>query len=132
MREPAEVVREAMEAFRAGDLRRALAQLAPDVEWDNRGVNAPGLEQVYLGHEGVLALIAGLFDVFAAYTVRDPSFEAVGDRVLVMAREFGRGIASGIEDNRPLALLYTVRDGLIVAVSTYSDVEDARRRFAES
>ena len=128
--EPVDVVREATEAFGEGDLGRALSLIAEDIEWDNRGADAPGLEQVYHGHEGVMSLLTQIADAFDEYAIVDPQYEARGQRVLVVAREFGRGLVSGVGDHRPLAVIYTVRAGRIARVSTHADVEEARRRFA--
>jgi len=127
--DPLDVVRHCDEAFDAGDVGGALAAFAEDLEWDNRGANAPGLDQVFHGHEGLMSLMGQLADVFEEYAIRDREYEAAGDRVLTVAREFGRGGASGVGQDRPLAILYTVRDGLIVRVSTHSEVEEGRRRF---
>ncbi|HVE69292.1 MAG TPA: nuclear transport factor 2 family protein [Solirubrobacteraceae bacterium] len=130
MTEPLDVVRATNDAFDAGDIGTALALVAEDVEWDNRGANAPGLDQVYHGHEGLMSLFGQLAEVFEEYAIRDREYEAAGDRVLVVSREFGRGGLSGAEQDRPLAILYTVRDGLIARASTHADVDEARRRFA--
>ena len=124
------MVRETVEAFGAGDLGRALSLIVEDVEWDNRGASAPGLDQVYLGHEGVMGLLTQIAEVFDEYAIVDPHYEASADRVLMVAREFGRGLSSGLGDHRPLAVVYTVRDGRIVRASAHSDVDEARRRFA--
>ena len=131
-REPLDVVRTVNESFAAGDLGTALALLAEDVEWDNRGADALGLDQVYRGHEELMSLFVQLSEVFGEYEIRDRRYEAAGDRVLVLAREFGRGGASGLAQDRPLAILFTVRDGLVVHVSTHADVDEGRRRFAEA
>ena len=130
MSDPLDVVRTSSEAFDAGDVGRALSLLAEDVEWDNRHAGAPGLDEVYHGHEGVLSLLSQIVDVFEDYAISGREYEVAGERVLVVAREYGVGLTSGIGDARPLALIYTVRDGLIVHVSTHADVDEARRRFA--
>ena len=130
MPEPVDVVRATNDAFDAGDLGTAFALVAEDVQWDNRGANAPGLDHVFHGHEELMTLFVQLADVFEEYAILDREYEAAGDRVLVVSREFGRGGVSGVEQDRPLAVLYTVRDGLIVHVSTHADVDEARRRFA--
>lgn len=129
-REPLDVVRASDEAFDAGDVGTALALIAEDIEWDNRGADAPGLDEVFHGREGVMNLLGQLAEVFEEYAIRDREYDAAGDRVLTVAREFGRGGTSGLAQDRPLAILYTVRDGLIVRVSTHADIEEGRRRFA--
>ena len=129
-RDPLDVVRTCDEAFDAGDVGTALALFAEDLEWDNRGADAPGLDQVFHGHDGLMSLMTQLAEVFEEYAIRDREYQAAGDRVLTVAREFGRGGTSGLAQDRPLAILYTVRDGLIVRVSTHADIEEGRRRLA--
>jgi ketosteroid isomerase-like protein len=128
-----DVVRRALEAFQRGALEDALGLLAEDVTWDNRGIEVPGLDQVYEGREGVTRLLTEVGDAFEEYGIAgEREYEGAGDRVLVLGREYGRGRASGLSIDRPLAWVCTVRDGSIVHVSTHGDIDAARRRFSGS
>jgi ketosteroid isomerase-like protein len=51
----------------------------------------------------------------------------LGDRVLVLARQTGRGRRSGIVTERELAYLCTVRNGKIARFEAYWDRSDALR-----
>jgi ketosteroid isomerase-like protein len=49
-----------------------------------------------------------------------------GDRVITLARLRGTGTASGAEVEIPIALVSTVRGGVIVRVEEYLDPQEAR------
>ena len=48
-----------------------------------------------------------------------------GDEVIVLVREFGRGKGSGIEVERPIAAMWTLRDRKAVRIRFYPDRDAA-------
>ena len=122
-----DVVREAVEAFQRGDVEAALALMDDEIVWDNRGIGVPGLDEFFHGREGVLRLLTLVGEAFEEYGIGDAEYEGSGDRVLMLAREHGRGRASGVSIDRPVAWLGTVRDGRLVHVATHADLDGARR-----
>ena len=79
----------------------------------------------YRGHEGIrdlLRLTAEVFDEFR-YEVED--VVGAGDSVLVLGRIRARGVQSGATGTQYGALVFQVRDGLIVAYRSYLDRKEA-------
>ncbi len=79
----------------------------------------------YRGHEGIgdlLRLTAEVFDQFR-YEVDD--LVDAGDSVLVLSRIRARGVQSGATGAQHGAILFQLRDGLIVAYRSYMDRKEA-------
>ena len=122
--ENVEIVRRGYEAFATG--RIDFEFLDDEIEW--RGPREfPDLAEPHFGHDGVRQYMAKLSDAFENYRMMAEEFIDVGDdRVLVFAREGGRGKGSGAEvQTNPTAHLYTMRDGKAVRMQSYWERPDA-------
>ena len=114
--ENVEIVRQVYEAAAGHDTTRIFALYDPDVELDASRIEAVWASGVYRGHQG-------LRDFFRewneAWEGVDYSYEELidaGDQVVSIVTRHARGRASGIEVERPFALVWTVRDGKVVRV----------------
>jgi ketosteroid isomerase-like protein len=120
-----------MPSSRADVVRRALKArrsefeelLDPDVRLDlSARVFNP---EVYEGYEGVLRWRRDVADVWDSYVSEPEEFIDVGDAVLVLTRERGRGLGSGVEIERRTALLCRLRNGRVSEVRLYNDPDQA-------
>jgi ketosteroid isomerase-like protein len=109
--ENVEMVRHHLEAFFSGDNETALSYYDPEVEFD---ATARPEGQVYRGHEGVAEAMRVWVGAWEDWKVEVEEIIDAGDRVLLIAREFGRGKASGVEIDQPNFVVFTLRDGKIV------------------
>jgi ketosteroid isomerase-like protein len=93
----------------------------PEVEW----VEAPERADrgVFHGHEGVRESWQRWLENFDAYDVRVERMVDCGDKVLVVAREEGRGRASGATIGQRIYTVVSFRDG---KVSRYEEFYDER------
>lgn len=123
-RENVEVVRAMYEVANAGDeLDANFALLAPEVEFHVSGA-FPDLDSVYRGHEGMRKLNEALNEPWASLSLEPVEFIDTGSDVLVLSqfRAVGR---DGMEVQRELANLWTVRDGLILRMQAFPDHDSA-------
>src|SRR3954447_5839326 len=84
----------------------------PEIEWSEDPGRADGA--VRRGHAGVRESVEQWVEGFERYSVTPERFEDYGDNVLVIAREAGRGAASGVEISSPIHAVLTLRDGRIL------------------
>jgi ketosteroid isomerase-like protein len=128
--ENVEIVRRVLASFNDGDVESALAGFDSNGVWDNTRSEVPGLEQTYSGVAGLLELLGQINEAFPDYRLEAEEFVEAGDRVLVMAREIGRGGTSGITVDRAIAFVYTVVNGRISRFDTYTDRAQAMAEAA--
>jgi ketosteroid isomerase-like protein len=79
----------------------------------------------YRGHEGIRKLFRLTDEVFAQFGYEVDDMVDAGDSVLALGRIRARGLQSGATGTQPSALLFQMRDGLIVAYRSYFDREEA-------
>jgi ketosteroid isomerase-like protein len=118
-----EIIRRGYEAFAQG--RVAFEFLDTEIEWIGPR-EFPDLAETRYGHDGVREYMAKLSEVFDDYRMVAEEFIDVGDdRVLVFAREGGRGKGSGLEvQTNPTAHLYTLRNGKAIRMQSYWERSD--------
>ena len=118
--ENVEVVRSVYTAWNRGDRETALGFAHPEIVIDasRRAFNPT----TYVGKEGARRLFADMDEVWEQFhTELDELIDAT-DRVVVIGRLIGKGRASGVEVEQPIAGVCTVRDGRIVRVElNYTD-----------
>ena len=119
-RENVDLVREGYEAINSGDVEKGLALFDPDTEI-RPGVDAPNtdLKDVYYGAEGFLAFLGSLSEAFEEVSWEPEEFIDAGDDVLVLIRMTATGRGSGIEIDRPIAHICTMREGRLARHVTY-------------
>jgi len=120
--ENVEVVRRSLDAFQRGDYDAAIDALDPRIEYDL--THFPD-GKVYLGHDGVREAFRIWLGTWEDYRQEVDEVIDLGDEVLVVVREFGRGKGSGIEVERPTAGVWTLRDGKAVRIRFYAGKAEA-------
>lgn len=123
-----EVVRRIYDAWIAGDYETVVSaydaeiRLNPDPE-----ASWVGMDEDYLGHEGVRRYLRAVYEAFEDYRPEIEQIIDVGEgRVLTLAVEHGRGRGSGapVQAART-AHLWTLRDGKAVRIDLFLDRERA-------
>ena len=106
------------EAFNRGDVERYLQNFRPDAVFELRNAELQG---EYSGHAGLRRFFADFEDSFEMFELHLPDVRDLGDRVLGLGtlRTIGRG--SGMEQEGPVAIVSTFRDGLCTHVKDYGD-----------
>ena len=79
----------------------------------------------YRGHEGIRDLFRLTAEVFDQFLYEADDMVDAGDSVLVLGRISARGIQSGATGTQQGALVFQIRDGLIVAYRSYFDQQEA-------
>ncbi len=117
-------MRRAFEAWERDDRRETEALLrellAPDFE-----MHPLYLDKVYRGVEGMWAMWADARETWEDYRFELEEILDRDDHVLVIGRVLGRGTASGVPINQPLAMLFTFRDDKAVRGRSFTSKQDA-------
>ena len=110
--ENVELVRNAYMAGNKGDRDAALRSADPEIVIDaTRRVLNPA---TYVGIDGARQWFAEMDEVWERFGLEMDEFIDAGDRVVVLGRLTGKGKASGVEVEQPIATVWTVRDGRII------------------
>jgi ketosteroid isomerase-like protein len=105
-------------------LPELIAELChPDIEWVEDPHRADG--QVHRGHEGVRRSWERWLENWDEYEGEPERFIDGGDEVLVVAREQGRGVASGARVSSALFAVFTIRAGKIARYREFYDEQEA-------
>jgi ketosteroid isomerase-like protein len=118
------VVRQALESFNEGGADAAAVFYDPAVVLDNSRSPFPD-SGLYRGLESVRGWFDGLADAFGDISYEIEAIRDLGDRVAVLLRVRGRGPHSGIDVDYRFAPLITVRNGKIVRIDRFTDLEEA-------
>jgi ketosteroid isomerase-like protein len=121
-----EIIKRSWSAWMERDMDRAAAEWDPDIVWDiTRHEDAP--DTVHHGVAEVMEMIANWLQFFRAYELIIERYEPAGDNVLLLLRRRARDRTSGGVADRFAAHVWTVRDGKVVLIRSYSDIAEARR-----
>jgi ketosteroid isomerase-like protein len=105
------------------DAEALLDRFATDVRIDmSRRVFNP---DVYEGHDGLRRLGAEVQEVWDEFRIEPERFVDAGDRVIVIEVRRGRGSGSGVEVEQRSGVIWTLRDGKVVAMETDLKPEEA-------
>jgi ketosteroid isomerase-like protein len=117
-RENVEVVLSSLEAWNRGDLSAWLESLAPDVVVAfPPEVPEPG---PFHGREEVREWAEGFVLSWNNYSIEIEKLVEVDDRVVVVARESGRGKESGVPFEGRDGFVFRIRDGKIIELRNYA------------
>ena len=105
------MVRRMLSDYARGDNQSALAALHPDVVFDQTFRPEGGL---FRGREAVAEGLRTWTGAFDGWRQEIEETIDAGNRVLVVAREFGRGKGSGAAIEQTTFQVYEVEDGKIV------------------
>jgi ketosteroid isomerase-like protein len=106
-----------------GRLDAGLEFFAPEIELHLTGV-FPDLDPVYRGHGGVREFVALFNAPWEELTVEVERFVDLGDQVLTLSYFDGKA-RDGMEVRRPLAHLWTLREGRIIRMNAFQDHHQA-------
>jgi len=121
-----DIIRRSWDAWMERDMDRAALDWDPDIVWDiTRHEDAP--DTVHHGIAEVMEMIANWMASFRAYELLIERLEPAGDNVLLLLRRRARDASSGGVADRFAAHVWTVRDGKVVLIRSYSDIAEARR-----
>ena len=116
--ENVEVVRRMYAAFYRGDGESALAAFDRDVVLDaSHRVDG----RIGRGREEMATILAEWLGAWEDWREEIEDIRDVGDRVLVITTQRGRGKGSGAEFENRFGMLYELRDGAIVRWTVYDD-----------
>jgi ketosteroid isomerase-like protein len=126
-RDKVDVAKRAVDAFNCQDIDGFFAELAtPDVEW------WPAVARAYeggsyRGREGVEPYAADRSENWDELQSVAEEFRDLGDRVLVLGRQVGRGKGSGARVDAPLAVIFDFRGDRIWRFRAYFDRAEGLR-----
>src|SRR5206468_8556943 len=105
-------MRSAFAALNRGDRETAIGLLHPEVVIDaTRSVFNP---TSYVGMQGIRQWMADTDEVWQHFGLEVSELIDAGDKVVVIGRLVGRGRASGVKVEQPIAGIWTLQDGRIV------------------
>ena len=122
-RENVEVVRRAHEALNAGDIDSLVTLCHEDFDLDmsDRVFNP----ERYRGHDGIRRFYAEVQGPWERYVWEAEDFRDQGDVIVALVRATGLGRGSGVEVDREVAMIWTLRDGKASELRFYRDREAA-------
>jgi ketosteroid isomerase-like protein len=123
------LIRASYEAFSRKDLEALLQLYAPDCEWRMSNYANWPEKHLYTSRLGLAEFFNAFVEPWEDFYVEiRETVDLPGDRNFVVGHAHGRGRLSGAEvDLPPLAQVIDFRDGLLLRVDNYSDVEAGRR-----
>jgi uncharacterized protein len=119
-----EIVRNAYDGFRGGDLDAVLDLLDSEVELRDD----PRLgDESYHGHQGFVSFLGEWLESWESFRIEPQDYVDAGNQVVAVVRQFGRGKGSGLELDVTVAHVWVLRNGKIVELNVYLDPADALR-----
>jgi len=107
------------EALNRGNVERFLEEYDEDVVFEPQ---ASQMEGAFVGPDAVKEFVTGLLDVFE-FRANFSDVRDLGDRVLAIGTQTTIARGSGIEQESPLAIVATYRNGLITHFKDYGEKE---------
>ena len=127
--ENVEIVRRVYEAAVRRDAATVMALYDPEVELDTSRLGVAGIPggvgDVYHGHDGLRYLFREWHEAWGKIEYDYEELIDAGEQVIAVVTRHARGRASGIEVERPFALLWTLREGKVVRVVWFLTREEA-------
>jgi ketosteroid isomerase-like protein len=115
-----------LESISRGKLAPVLEVLDRGVVFDVTDVGVPGLGE-YFGHRGVVQFWREWFEVVGNVQTNVLEIRGAGDKVISVCRQTGSGITSGAAVTWDFAIVHTMREGKVVRMKMYGDIDEARR-----
>ena len=88
-------------------------------------LGGPDIPVVFHGYDGLRRFYDDMLSVWDSFHITPDEFIDGGDDVVVLARWRGRGRASGIEVDQPIAYVFTVQQGKIARIWIFQDLGQA-------
>ena len=109
MTDDLEALRGGYEAWNRGDLSAVFALVDPDIEW-RPGPDAPETGELS-GREGFKSFVESWTESFDDLRIEPQEVVQVGEHVVVVVRQRGRGHSSGIELDITTVHVWRLRGG---------------------
>jgi ketosteroid isomerase-like protein len=125
-----ELVRRLYDAFKARENSWPFEVYDRDIEWDLKGwpqMVDLGIEPIYHGHDGVRAFWRQWLEAWESIEFRLDDLIDAGDDVVALISQVSRGRVSGAEVPTSYAMVWTVRDGMVVRMRNFGDRAEALR-----
>jgi ketosteroid isomerase-like protein len=116
--ENVEVVRRMYEAFHKGDAESALAYFHPEVVVDASVRVDAGIGH---GRDELNAIVSRWVGAWDDWREEIEELRDLGDRVLVLSTQYGKGRGSGVDVEARYALLYELQAEQITRLTMYDD-----------
>ena len=129
MQPDVELVRQIVGALSRGDLDGMLAQMDPEFEWTP--LEASPIARVYRGHGQVRNYVDDWLSTFESVRLELEDPEQVGERVVAVVNGRARGRGSGLEIENRFCQVWTVRDGVALAMEEHPTREHALAALGE-
>jgi ketosteroid isomerase-like protein len=124
--ENVEIVRRVYEAAASRDAATVLALYNPKVELDASVLGVAGTgRDILRGHEGLRNLFREWHEAWGKIEYGYEELVDAGEQVISVVTRHARGRASGVEVERPFALLWTLREGKVIRVVWFLDRAEA-------
>ena len=117
---PTELVQSLFEAFGRADIKFILERLAPDCRWVVPGQGIPSAG-VYQGPEGAAQFFQKLAATEKVLRFEPHQYFTNGDDVVALGFEENQVISTGKKAESNWAMLFRVRDGLVVYYEAFFD-----------
>ena len=119
--ENVEVVRRMVEAFNSDEARQAISYFHPEIEFTSAFTEG----KTYVGLAGMGEYGDDLQAMWENWHSEDNHLVDCGERVVWLYRIVGMGRQSGAPVDQAIAIVWTLRDGLIWRGQAYLDQRDA-------
>jgi ketosteroid isomerase-like protein len=124
--ENVEIVRRVYEAAASRDAATVLSLYDPKVELDASALGLAGIGgDILRGHEGLRNLFREWHEAWGKIEYGYEELIDAGEQVISVVTRHARGRASGVEVERPFALLWTLREGKVIRVVWFLDRAEA-------
>lgn len=118
-----ELAERGLEAFNRGDMAAVTELLAPDVEVHSSS-ELPNSGDFH-GHDGFLEWLQAWLEAWETFRVELLDVTLVEDSVIASVHQVGSGRGSGLRVEMDLAFLFRFRDGQVIRLGLYADLEGA-------
>jgi ketosteroid isomerase-like protein len=116
-----ELVESALDAWNRGEIEAFAGLVAEDVAWVEVSGRPEGEAGERLGRDRMRQSLESMLEAWDSYRLEVERIDDVGDRILAIVREVGRGRASGLEIDGRWGYLITVQNGKIGRIEAYRD-----------
>lgn len=124
-----EVVRQAYENFKSGDIGALMGQMSEEVDWRLPQIQGVPFSGERRGRGQVSEFFATLADSQDSVSFEPREFVTQGDKVVALGTYNWRVKSNGREYGGDWAHVFTVRDGRIVGFHEYMDSAQAEAAF---
>ena len=117
--EPVATIRLGIALFNEGEYERAIAELAPEIEWDTTDAVPDG--SVHAGADAVVTYWRGIAERWEDFRIEvERTIEGDGV-VLVLGRLNGRGVDSGVPVENTWDQVWTIEGGAPIRCRNFTD-----------